>query len=838
MRTLPALARSTAFAAASTLSAFGQAVIPADEETVQLSPFEVTSSRDYGYRATNSLTATRTATPVVNIPLNIAVLTEEFIGDIDSTNLNDALEYISSVQTSALGNNGRIGGSSDGTRIRGFEIPFQLRNGFRRDRNVTVRNIERIEVVKGPVSQLFGQATPGGLINYITKKPALKNAASAKVGLGSYSYTYAELDGEMAFNLLRQRGAKDLAVRVLAAREDQDLYRDFEFKEEDYLVGQLAWRPTQRLQIFFEHEYIDSKSNLGQGLPRTSAGWQAAWRQAVASGNTADADRWYNSIGNYVNDVHARTGVRPPNIDSFSRAAYPAGQFDTYNLSGEDTRFNARSNSSTLEAEWKAADWLDVRYGANRYDVHYFELFMFTDVVSADDTLNVTGFASRNNDKIITTQQLDVVASHDLDWVKNKFVVGYEWLEDYETVRRLAFDATQMMQRQNIQRATVPAGQTLRDPFSNAAFFYDPRTMPGLRIAQAITSFDRLQNKQIVTLERVGYYASYRAALFDDRFNLMAGVRREEADTKVFAPVNNTTSTDTQKRTTPMAGVNFRVIPGVMLFAGYSESFVPSAARTAGGPLARLDEIQPLGPQIGKGYEAGVKLDPADGKITGTLSLFQIELSNQPSLDAERTNNDPRNADPSVPSGVRFPYDVSFFTGGGTNVVEGVDVDVVYSPLPNLQFLGSLAHTWKAEMESQPPIQGTGRLANGATVRFPDIDVAGTRLERVPEWSTSLWAKYTFTSGPLKNFSVGLGAQYKSSFRIFGGNNNGGYDLRNFTSDSYYLFDATLGYQTQVFGRRTSFIFSAKNLFDEEYIAGTYTFGEPFRVQASAKIEF
>jgi iron complex outermembrane receptor protein len=813
---------------------------PSSEEVVQLSAFQVQTDRERGYRATNSLTATRTATSILDTPLNITVLTEDFMEDIDAQFLNDSLNYVSSVSTTTLGNNGRQGGSGDGTRIRGFEISFALRNGFRRDRNVTIRNIERVEVVKGPVAQLFGQTAPGGLLNYITKRPSFERSGSLRATVGSFSLVGFEAELQDAYAAFGSKNA-NVAWRVLTSREEQDLYRDFEFREEDYFIGQVAFRPVAGINVLLEHEYMDTKSNLAQGLPRTNPQWMADWRQAVAQGRTQDIQRWYSDSNNWANDIQARTGVRPAGTTGFSTLTYPEGRLADYNVSGPDTRFNNLSNSTTLDVDWAVNDTISLRYGANNYAVEYFEKFNFVDFVNADGTMSMAFFSSRNNRRVITTQQLDAVAKFETGDLKHTFVVGGEDLSDYETVRRLAFDPIRIFQQQNITRAAPPPGQPDRGAFGNAQFYYDPRTMPVTRLDLAITTLDRPQNKAIVELDRTGYFASYRGAAFGGRLNVMAGLRREEADTVTFSPFSGVRSTSTISGTTASGGVNFRLRPSITLFAGYSESFEPSAGRTATGPLATAAETQPLGPVEGQGLEAGVKVELLDGRLSGTLSAFSVERSNIPSQDVDRTRRDPRNFDTRFPDNVRFPYDVTFFTGGGAEEVRGVDGDFVWAPSRPWQFLFSFAWVPTAETASYTPLQpGFGFRADGTQVRLPDLSQNGLRLARTPEWSQSLWAKYSFQNGNLKGLSLGLGLQHKGEYQIFqvAGAGAANYGLQDFMSSAYTLLDAVVTYDTTLMGRPARFMLSGKNLTDKEHVGGTYTFGEPFRAQLSARLSF
>jgi outer membrane receptor protein involved in Fe transport len=827
------------FTALSTWLALGApAIAPASAQpaadATKLAPFEVKSDRDYGYRATNSITATRNAAAIIDTPLNIAVITEEFFTDIGANYLNDGLKYVSSVSTTTLGNNGRIGGSGDGTKIRGFDIPFALRNGFRRNRNVTIRNIDRVEVAKGPVSMLFGQTAPGGLINYITKKPKFGDHGSATLRFDDYSLFSGELELERAFDVFSTPG-KDVAVRAMYANSDQDLYRDYEFRQELFAVGQLSLRPLAGLNIMLEIEHNDTKSNLAQGLPWGNNRWAADVAAALAAGQTRDFNRWFASRGNWQNDIQIRTGTRPPAIDSFMARAYPDGKFWTYNLSGPDTRFNARSTSLGADVDWKVNDRLTVRYGANRYDVDYFEKFCFTDTPNSDYSLATVGFSSRNNGQVITSHQLDAVLKWDLSWVKNTFVAGGERINDYETSRRLVFDNTLVAQGSGISRALPPGTAPNNGPLLNGLFYYDTRTQPALRLDPAITTFDRPQNKSITEQDRSGYYLTWRAQLLRDRLNLNAGVRREKGDTSVFAPVSGIRTTDQQKGTTPMVGANLRLMPGLVVFASYSESFVPSAARSATGPLVRANEIFALGPIEGQGTEAGFKTDWLNNTLSGTVSLFRVEQNNEPIIDRERTDTDPRNRDPSTPSGIRFPYDVTFFNGGGARATEGVDGDLVWSPQRNFQMLANFTYTWKAAIEKGLATSpGTGFRTDGTSQVLPLISPNGTRLVRVPKFAGGVFGKYSFTTGDLKGYSVGLGGRYTGEHIIF----FGGPDFQNFLQESYVMLDASLGYETKVFGRATHFSLNVGNLADKRYVDGTYAPGVPRRVQLTARIDF
>jgi iron complex outermembrane receptor protein len=154
----PPVAEVTATGLAVTL---GEAIVGAEDDAIQV---VVTGEQD-GYRVPNASSATRTDTPIRDIPSSIQVVPRQVIEDRGITNVGEALQNTSGTN-----------GSSDAPNLRGFStFDSVFVNGTRRGRlgfdNPTTDNIERIEVLKGPASVLFGQGSPGGIINLVTKEP-------------------------------------------------------------------------------------------------------------------------------------------------------------------------------------------------------------------------------------------------------------------------------------------------------------------------------------------------------------------------------------------------------------------------------------------------------------------------------------------------------------------------------------------------------------------------------------------------------------------------------------------------------------------------------------------
>src|SRR5690606_29009479 len=183
-------------------------------DAIQLSPFTVSTEKDKGYRATNSVAGTRLSTEIKKVPMSIEVITNDFIRDTGSTSLRESLRYSSGIilssQQDGLVNpgaldNGANAGANDPRgvnrdpndttlKIRGFVVDQVLRDGFRRQTASDSVNIERIEVVRGPSALLYGVGSFGGVVNYLPKEPQLDPSYDIEFGVGSWDFKRASLD--------------------------------------------------------------------------------------------------------------------------------------------------------------------------------------------------------------------------------------------------------------------------------------------------------------------------------------------------------------------------------------------------------------------------------------------------------------------------------------------------------------------------------------------------------------------------------------------------------------------------------------------------------------------
>ena len=176
-QTAPAAPPSTQSSA--TVATKSATAAPGDP--VQLSVFEVSSDRDLGYRAMSSIAGSRTGEDLRNVPMPITVLTEEFLRDIDATDLLEAARF-------STGGRGMPTDDNDqqAFQFRGFRSQYQTRNLFVWQAPADAYNIERIDIAKGPNALLFGSSEPGGVANFNSKRANFTNSAGLTFRVGSW----------------------------------------------------------------------------------------------------------------------------------------------------------------------------------------------------------------------------------------------------------------------------------------------------------------------------------------------------------------------------------------------------------------------------------------------------------------------------------------------------------------------------------------------------------------------------------------------------------------------------------------------------------------------------
>jgi iron complex outermembrane receptor protein len=295
-------------------------------DTVQLSPFTVTSDADEGYYSPESVSATRTRTELINLPVNLAVFNENFIEDIAARDLIDVVGFAAGVSQGSGGGSDTSNGDTLGFTLRGQAGFVPYRNGFRRLRLVDPVTISRVEIVKGPSSVLYGLAFPGGMVNYLTKRPVQRKITSVNLRVGSYDFYKGSFDYNQP--LLD----KKLAFRLVASREDSKNWADRHHAKTTALYPSLTWwiRPTTTLTVEFENTKRHIKSPRS-GLPFNST------LNLLAQGWPLDHSWNSRAPGDYLNTD--MTGYTAEFIHQFN-SHFTLRTNYTRTVWQDDTRFN------------------------------------------------------------------------------------------------------------------------------------------------------------------------------------------------------------------------------------------------------------------------------------------------------------------------------------------------------------------------------------------------------------------------------------------------------------------------------------------------------------------
>ena len=231
-----------------------------ESETVVLSPFEVTAKENSGYIATNSVSATRMRVEIQTLPQSIQVVTSEFLKDVSATTITEALRYSSSVQP--------FGPIEGRFSLRGSFVIAVKRNGFQSGATTVSDMVfaDRIEVVKGPSSVLYGLGSPGGNINVITKKPTVSQTGSLKFNVDNEGAYRAELD------VSGPLGSEKLLYRVMVAEENSDTFVYLENGKRHAYGASFAWQIAPSTKLSFDVNYVKLDAReLTQSLPVNNA---------------------------------------------------------------------------------------------------------------------------------------------------------------------------------------------------------------------------------------------------------------------------------------------------------------------------------------------------------------------------------------------------------------------------------------------------------------------------------------------------------------------------------------------------------------------------------------
>lgn len=546
------------------------------EETVVLSPFEVSTSQPARYQADESASGGRIRASIMDTPATVTVLTNEFIRDVGTLRVLDAAKYVAGISEATIPNGlDRVnirGFQSDGRRVDGFSTNDQA--------NYDAAGIERMEVIKGPDALLQPAGVPGGTINLVTKRPQFAFAGSLKVQAGQYDSNRVEAD--VTGPLANSR----FAYRVVASAQDSDGYVTNSFRRSTFVAPSLTWRLAPAASLTLRYEYYDFKTSTLEGLPvDPSVGTNTGFR--LLGGIPTDfspalfEDYEYRKVRSHTGTLQFTSTI----TDRLSvRLAARVSEIDTPD-SGFGWGANTQGGSrNPLTGLWEGG----VIYASTAP-------YATTAAPALSTTFNHTG-----------TKQGQRLRYRDLqnDWA---YAVAGEKV-DSTTMLGFAYG----FEHQNLQAATQTA-----TPFNTAS--YTPTTT-----APTVAALNTDRRRE---LTRYQVYVTENLELFDKRVLLSGGVAHLSFDGYFGNKLSAASATAVAGQMYPGEGgkatINYGIVvkprENLSLYYGHTENAVPATnyQQTAAGTAPIFSE--------GTQDEFGAKIQLFDKRLLASVSYYRID---------------------------------------------------------------------------------------------------------------------------------------------------------------------------------------------------------------------
>jgi outer membrane receptor protein involved in Fe transport len=659
------------------------------EQIFELAEFRVDASSDVGYLATNSVSGTRLRMEIRDLPMPLEVINSEFMRDTGATNFDEALAYSSGAFVS-LADAGTAGGSNQATAvdrspsasagvgnfrnnaisIRGFNVPFQQRNGFRIGGFIPTWGVnlggitdtvsmERIEVVRGPQALLYGISVLSGIANILPKYPLAEQRQEFSLAFGSDGYVRGTGD------ITGPTFVENLNYRGFFAVERGGDWTDYRFNEKDYFGFQLEYQPTRKVTLFTEFQYADQ---LVKGIGAQTV------RDTITEAHGRNQD-FRNPFNEFVE------WARDPDYGNLP---------NSYRFTGRDTYYNRKEWNLMFDAEVRPFEGLTFKSGffGGRQDIEEFTVRAAT-VTTQEGSFNVRNAAQSGliDQSLVTTfpHPDDPNPTNPNPLTSDFRLMRYWWVknptkaDNIQFRNELSYQWESTLFGQSLRHSILLGRQDIQDKidftnrnesFSNVFWFqnsmdlqpysvrnlfdFEPMRYQGEILAQP--GDDYLQTRLWFT----GHYGVYSGQYFNNRITLIAGLRHDRyntweayydrvswrADSGVdptrpetlinpnydFNQPNQLIGFDqsrpprhlfdqAQTETTPTLALSGRFNDALSGYVMYAEGVSPNTGQVDGADVSIPAERT-------KSREIGLKFDFFDRKISGTISVFQIKREN------------------------------------------------------------------------------------------------------------------------------------------------------------------------------------------------------------------
>lgn len=838
-----ATAPATAAASANARPRSGSGTTPKPEEVLVMASFQVESDRDEGYISNQTIAGARTVESLKNTPNSISILNRELIDDLNATSVAELMNF--SV----------AGGQSDNTEatapaymFRGQVSNITLRNSVNWFIPLDTFSIQRVEVLRGPQAFLYGEGTPGGILNQITKQAIGRDFQNVALIVGSFDKRRVELD-------VNRKLSDTWFARANFVVADESSFVHHTGRKIQAVAGALTYRPFQNTTLTFNSEggSIDERrpsAMLGDQYSRTPlTGAATAGTNAITE--TTGGYTLLPATGQIINTVGLRRSTGS-NLAVFDPSVNPREN----NFLGPDAKFlwdyYALSAALDQSIGKNLALQAVTSFQRNNRDITTRAGTAAGDIFIDRDPL-IGGVANPNFNQLYTEQYVrsqqvrfeifDIRASAiyklQLPFTEQQLIatgvyktidINQIFFSEFVDPASSSFSGT-LSGDQTLAAYTANRNLYLRNYFYRRFYLRDGdgdkitgfHTVPGrsvwLRDFAADGGTGRLTNRKYAV---PGYGFGASGKYFNDRVRTLFGWRRDffnqDPGRDFYNPL---TKADYSLATSPNQRVRLEhdsiSIGGVVhltkfLTAYYNRSDAVALSAGFGGDNLIAGTVR--GPVAGDGDEYGLRWDFFGGRLQSNWTYFT-------------TNSLRVDATPALTAAVRAEVLASGLAGYNSL---GADTVSYRSKGYELETVANLTRHWRliwnvasGDVETFDRFTSLKRFqadakAAGKTTLATDAFLTtvpdGTPIPGFTKLSSNLVTRYSFEQGILKGFNVGGGFQYRD--RGFRGNFDVAQDgfAEELWSTGYTVWNASAGYRTRLFNRPASLSLTVNNLFD------------------------
>ena len=550
------------------------------ERSDALPTVDVMGRREQSYKNSVSFVGTKTATALKDVPQSINYVTKELILDQGAITVNDVVRNMSGVNPYSFYNDFSI----RGFRATGNRNSGNLVNGMRTQtslwRQSSLANIERVEVIKGPASALFGNAAPGGVINRVTKKPLDVARQSVTLTAGSFGTTraYTDLTGPL-------NDKKTLLYRLNLGYENTDGFRDLQGLTSYIVAPSFTYRASEKTQLNIDMTYVNHQGKLDRGVAVFGDG--SLFSRPISATQSAANDYLRE---NSVNLSFALSHRLAPGL--LFNSTYLFSSYD------EDLLEHSQDNAFVKKADGKDNPSL----------------------VLMRVTQRQRHFRNNNFNNYLT---LDVTTGA----MKHKLLVGYDHFNTQLAPGSSYIEAGGYLLSKGGTAKTFNVKKSLdylldenKNPRTNVPAF-DLNSSAGNRY-QDISKYI-YESKDVKPSDQYTNGVYLQEQLTWHKLQLLLGARMEWF-TDVTQNKNGSESKTHQHAFTPRVGLVYSVVPSTNVYATWIRGFEPQSVAVQSNPGSG----GPFDPVESELWEIGAKGEYLNKRLSVTTALFSLRQKN------------------------------------------------------------------------------------------------------------------------------------------------------------------------------------------------------------------